>query len=279
MRNLLLLSLIVVTLTSCGQDKVTFKTYFKPDKIYKTTMTTSSETEVDFTGDQERIERIKAKGTKLPIVIIGASESVTLTTTGAMTADKTFPAKMIFEKVTSSQKQNDKLKEDTSMTGLIIEGFYENGTKLKIDTMISDTMDESTKSIIKSTLENVQQQISFPESPMKIGDTFDQKIPLQIPIGGQSPVKVVIVTNYKLKSIKDNKATFDIKQTVTLDISTKQNNVSANGTGTGVSEFDVANSTITKNETDLTMTMSLTENDLVITAKIRSLSKQLVTVE
>ncbi len=279
MRNLLLLSLVIVTFTSCGQDKVTFKTYFKPDKIYKTIMTTSSETEVDFTGNQEKIERIKAKGTILPIVVIGASESVTITTTGALTADKTFPAKMTFEKVTSSQKQNDKLKEDTSMTGLIIEGFYEDGNKLKIDTMISDTMDESTKSIIKSTLENAQQQILFPESPMKIGDTFDQEIPLQIPIGGQIPVKVVIVTNYKLTSIKDNKATFDIKQTVTLDISTEQNNVSASGTGTGVSEFDIANSTITKNETDLTMTMSLTENDLVITAKIKSKSKQLVTVD
>ena len=279
MRNILLLSLIIATLTSCRQDKLTFKIYFKPDKIYKTTMTTSSETEVDFTGNRERIEKIKANGTKLPIVVIGASESVTITTTGPMTAENIFPAKMVFEKVTSSQKQNDKLKEHTSMTGLIIEGFYENGTKLRIDTMISDTMDESTKSIIKSTLENVQQQISFPESPMKIGDTFDQKLPLQIPIGGQSPVKIVLVTNYKLTSIKGNKATFDIKQTVTLDISTEQNNVTANGTGTGVSDFDISNSTITRNETDLTMTMSMTENDLVTTAKIKSKSKQLVTVD
>lgn len=242
-------------------------------------MTTSSETEVDFSGDQTRIQKIKDNGTKLPIIVIGASKSVTTTTTGAMTLDKTFPARMVFEKVKSSQIQNDKTKEDTSMTGLIIEGSYEDGTKLKIDTMISDTMDEATKSVIKSTLENVQQQISFPERPMKTGDTFDQRIPLQIPIGGQSPVKVVIVTNYKLTSIKNNKATFDIKQDVTLDISTEQNNVSATGTGTGVSEFDIANSTITRYESDLAMTMSLTENNLLITAKIKQKSKQLVTVD
>lgn len=279
MRRLVLLSLISVTLTSCGQDKVTFKTYFKPDKAYRTTMTSSSETEVDFSGDQARIEKIKANGTKLPIVVIGSSKSVTTTTTGPMTVDKVFPARMIFEKVTSSQTQNDKTKEDTSMTGLIIEGFYENGTKLRIDTMISDTMNEATKSVIKSTLENVQQQISFPENPMKVGDTFDQKLPMQIPIGGQSPVKLVIVTNYKLTSIKNNIATFAIKQIVTLDISTEQNNVSATGTGTGISEFDIANSTITRNETDLAMTMSLTENDLVTTAKIKSKSKQIVTVD
>lgn len=279
MRKLLLLSLVTVVLVSCGQDKVTFKRYFKPDKVYKTTMTTSSETEVDFSGDQTRIQKIKDKGTKLPIIVIGASESVTTTTTGAMTTDKTFPARMVFEKVKTSQIQNDKTKEDTSMTGLIIEGFYEDGTKLKIDTMISDTMDEATKSVIKSTLENVQQQISFPDQPLKTGDTFEQKIPLQIPIGGQNPVKVVIVTNYKLTSIKNKKATFDIRQTVTLDISTEQNNVSATGTGTGVSEFDIANSTITRYESDLAMTMSLTEDNLVITAKIKQKSKQLVTVD
>jgi hypothetical protein len=279
MRKLLLLSLVAVALLSCGQNKVTFKRYFKPDKVYRTTMTTSSETEVDFSGDQTRIQRIKDNGTKLPIIVIGTSESVTTTTTGAMTADKTFPARMVFEKVKTSQIQNDKTKDDNSMTGLIIEGFYEDGTKLKIDTMISDTMDEATKSVIKSTLENVQQQISFPERPMKIGDTFVQKIPLQIPIGGQSPVKVVIVTNYKLTSIKNKNATFDIKQAVTLDISTEQNNVSATGTGTGVSEFDIVNSTITRYESDLAMRMSLTENNLVIAAKIKQKSKQLVTVD
>jgi hypothetical protein len=165
------------------------------------------------------------------------------------------------------------------MTGLIIEGFYENGNRLRIDTMISTTIAEGTKSIIKSTLENAQQQISFPKDSMKIGDNFEQKVPLQIPIGGQSPVKVVIITNYKLIAIKNNKATFDIVQTVTLDIATEQNNVSATGTGTGVSEFDILNNTITRNETDLAMTMSLTENDLIITAKIKSVSKQLVTVD
>ena len=280
MARLLLTLLTIATLTSCGQDKVTFKTYFKPNKVYKTIMTTSSETEVDFTGNQEKIERIKANGTKLPMIVLGTSESTTTTTTGSLTTGKTFPARVIFEKATTSQKLNDKeSKVDNSMSGLIIEGFYENGNRLKIDKMISDTMDEETKRIIKSTLEQVQEKIKFPEDPMKLGDTFKQELPMQIPIAGLDPIKLVIVTNYKLTEIKTDKAIFDFSQNVVLDISSKQTNVSATGEGKGFSEFDIINNTTTKYESDLTMTMTTTANDLIISAKINSKSRQVVTIE
>ncbi|MFO0507261.1 MAG: hypothetical protein ACK5YS_00135 [bacterium] len=280
MRNLLLLNLIITALTSCGQDKVTFKSYFKPNKIYKTAMTTSSETEVDFTGNQEKIEKIKANGVKLPMIVSGSNEMTITTTTGAYKDDKSFPARMVYGKVTANQIVNGKeSNEEKSASGLIIEGFYNSDNKFKIDTLISDKMDESTKKIIKSTLESVQQQIKFPANPMQVGDTFEQKLPMQIPIAGLNPVKVVINTIYKLNEIRNGKATFEIVQTVTLDMSNDQVNVSASGEGTGVSEFDIANNTTTRYESDLTMTMKMAADDLIISAKINSKSKQLVTVD
>jgi hypothetical protein len=280
MRTILALTLLGFVLSSCGQDKVTFKRFFKPNKVYRATMTTSSETEVNFTGNQERIDKIKTNGTKLPIIISGSSESTTTTTTGTLTTEQTFPARMVFEKAVTTQKQNDKeSKEDNSMSGLIIEGFYENGNRLKIDTMISATMDDDTKAMIKSTLEKVQEKITFPESPMKVGDTFKQEMPMQIPMAGLNPIQLIIITNYELTEIKNNKATFDFTQNVTLDISSKQSNVSATGEGKGISEFDITNNATTKYESDLTMIMTTTANDLVISAKINSKSKQVVTIE
>jgi hypothetical protein len=59
----------------------------------------------------------------------------------------------------------------------------------------------------------------------------------------------------------------------------EQTNVTASGEGSGISEFDIANNTTTRYESDLTMTMKLTADDLVISAKINSKSKQLVTVD
>jgi hypothetical protein len=243
-------------------------------------MTTSSETEVDFTGNEEKIKKIKANGIKLPMIVAGSSEMTTTMTTGAIKADHSFPAKMTYGKVIATQIVNGKeTKEEKSMSGLIIEGFYTQENKLRIDTMISDRMDENTKRIIKSTLENVQQQIKFPEKPMQVGDSFDQKLPMQIPVAGLNQVNVVITTNYQLKDISNGKAKFDLVQTVTLDIENEQTNVSATGEGTGISEFDIVNNTTTRYESDLTMTMKMTADDLVISAKINSKSKQIVTVD
>ncbi|HQQ97092.1 MAG TPA: hypothetical protein PLX35_07500 [Cyclobacteriaceae bacterium] len=282
MRNLLLLSLIIAALTSRGQDKVTFRTYFKPNKVYKTTMVTSSETEVDFTGNQEKIEKIKARGVKLPMIVSGSNEMTTTTTTGAYRDDKSFPARMVYGKVTASQVVNGReSNEEKPASGLIVEGFYNSDNKFRIDTLISDRMDESTKKVIKSTVENVQQLIRFPENPMQVGDTFEQNLPMQIPIAGLNPVKVLINTSYKLKEIQHGKATFDIIQTVTLDMSNGQANISASGEGTGISEFDMVNNAITRYESDLTMTMKMTVDDLIVSAKInsKSKSKQMVTTE
>ena len=280
MRNILLLSLIIVTLKSNGQDKVTFKTYYKPNKVYKTTTITSSESEVDFSGNQEIIDKIEANGTKLPMIVTGSNEMTITMTTGPLLADHSFSAKMAYGKVMASNVLNGKeTNEEKAMSGLIIEGYYTQENKLRIDTMISNRMDENTKRILKSTLESVQQQIRFPDTPMQVGDNFDQKLPLQIPVAGLNPVKVVITLNYKLKEISNGKAKFDIVQAVTLDMNNEQANVTALGEGTGISEFDIANNTITRYESDLTMTMRMTVNDLVIIAKIISKSKQLVTVE
>jgi hypothetical protein len=278
MRNPLLLVFVLAYLSSHGQDKVVFKSFFKPNKVYTTTMSTTSETEVDIAGDEAMMERIKASGTKLPIVVIGLNESVITSTTGSLTSKKTMPVKIVFEKALRTQKQGEKSVEDTSMTGLAVEGHYEDGIKLTVDSVISDKFDNAGRAVLKSTLESIMQQVSFPEAPMKIGDNFEQKMPIQIPIGGQKPISMVIITDYKLIAIKNNIATFDIKQTVTLDMSIEQFKVSASGSGAGVSEFDIANSTISKTDTNLAMTMSMNEGGMEMTAKVKSLSKQSVTV-
>jgi hypothetical protein len=243
-------------------------------------MMTSSESEVHFKGNEEKIEKIKTSGIKLPMTVAGSSEISTTMTTGAMTADHRFPAKMTYGKVIASQIVNGiETKEEKPTSGLIVKGFYTEENKLRIDTMISDRMDDNTKRFIKSTLENVQQQIKFPEKPMQVGDDFHQNLPMQIPVAGLKSAKVVITTNYKLKDISNGKAKFDILQTVTLDTENEDANIFASGEGIGISEFDIASNTTTRYETDLTMTMKMTADDLIISAKINSKSKAIVTVD
>lgn len=99
MRNLAILLFIITSLTCSAQDGVTFKAYFKPNKIYKTTITAFLKSEVDFSGNQEIIDKLKASGTSIPMIMSVSSELITATTTGEYLADMSFPAKIVYEKM------------------------------------------------------------------------------------------------------------------------------------------------------------------------------------
>ena len=280
MKNLAILSFIITSLTCSAQDGVTFKAHFKPNKIYKTTIITFLKSEVDFSGNQEIIEKMKASGTNIPMIMSVSSEMITTTTTGEYADDMSFPAKIVYGKVTATQKLNDKeTTGEQPFSGLIVMGFYNKENKLEIDTMISDTMDAKAMKIFKTTLDALPQQIKFPETSLRIGESFDQKFPMQIPVPGFSPGKEVLVTNYKLVEIKGNNAIFDILQHVTLDVVDDKAGVSTTGEGFGVLEFDMISNTITRHEAELTMTMKTMVNGLILNSKTYSKSKQLATVE
>ena len=102
MRKVLPLLFVLSFVQSFGQDAVTFKVQFLPAKTYKMDMAIRVESVLNFSGNQETIDKIKANGTTLPITILNLSECSTTTTTGAATAEGRFPAKIAFDKATST---------------------------------------------------------------------------------------------------------------------------------------------------------------------------------
>lgn len=280
MRNLAILSFIISSLTCSAQEGVTFKAYFKPNKIYKTTITAFLKSEVDFSGNQEIIDKMKASGTSIPMIMSVSSELITATTTGEYSADMSLPAKIVYEKMTAAQKLNDKeTTGDQPTSGLIIMGFYTTENKLVIDTMISKTMDNTAMKIFRSTIDIVPQQIKFPETPLKIGESFEQKLPMKIPVAGLRSAGVVTITNYKLVEIKGAKAIFDVLSNITMDVADNKAGISATGEGFGVLEFDIINNMVTRDESELTMIMKMNVNGLLLSSKTISKSKQLMTMQ
>lgn len=280
MKYIFVLSLIIAALPSYGQNSVIFKSRFQPHKVYKATMTTSTAADMNFSGNEEEIKKIKDKGITLPLIASSLTEITATTTTGALTASKSVPVKITFGKVSMSQTKNGiEKKEEKPISGLIIEGYYTQDNKLQIASMLSNKMDESTKRFFKSITENLQQQVKYPEKPMQVGDSFDQKIPMQIPLSGINPINLVINTRYTLKEIRDNKARFNTVHTVSMNMKTKQINIFASGKGKGISEYDIANTITTHLETDISMTMKIKDGDLIITANINSKSMQTIRVE
>ena len=160
-----------------------------------------------------------------------------------------------------------------------MKGFYNSENKFKVDTLISNKIDANLKNTLKMSIENAQDKISFPDKPMKIGDDFDQKMPMNIPIAGLNPIKVIINTNYKLTKIKNNIAYFDLKRTIKLEVENKQFEVEASGGGKGISEFDIENMYLTKEESDLEILLTINVKDMIVKTDIKSTTSQNVKIE
>lgn len=281
MKSLLLLVFTSILFNACGQaNEVIFDTKFQPNLEYRTEMTTTSKSTVNFTGPEEQINNIKASGIELPIITEGSTSMTSTIKTYELKEDSTFSAKMTYDKVKSIQVQNGEKTEKVSpIAGMEIEGFYNSLNKFKIDTIISDKVDDATRQTLTYTLENIQNQINFPDYPLKVGDSFEQEIPMNIPVAGISNVGIVIKTTYELASITGDIATFDFKQDIQLNMDIEQSNVSATGGGTGVSHYDIAKRFITKYESDLTIEMEMQVQDLKVNSEVNSISSQNVSIK
>ena len=268
-------------MTSCAQkQEIKFDSKIKPNLVYNMNFLTESKTVIDFEGPKEKLEKIKASGIVLPIVSKSKSKFITKTTTGSLNENNTFKAKIEYGDIESTEKSNGEEKKSKSpVSGLIILGQYNENNSFQVDTMISQTLDENLKNTLKKSLEGIQSQIKFPENPMKVGDDFEQKIPMTIPIAGLPPVQVIITTNYKLIVIKEGKAIFAINQTVALAMESEQFDIKAYGGGAGKAEFDINQTYLTKNETNLDLNLVVNVNDLVVKVKIKTKSKQVVIIE
>jgi hypothetical protein len=280
-KKLTFVLLILISITSCAQESVTFKTEFKPNKIYKTQLKTTSHTEIEFIADKEIIDRIKSQGIELPMITESEMNMSTDIITEKLDENGEFPATMEYGKMISTTTISGKTTtEEKPYSGMKILGKYNIENKFKVDTIIGDKVSQQMRNILKTTLESVQQAIKFPEKPMKAGDTFDSEIPMTIPMEGMNPISVKINMEYLLTKIKGNKAFFDIKQTVGLDISQEQLNIIASGTGTGTSEFDIKEKYLTKYKSELPMDMTIKVNEkMTMKMKMITTSEQNVVIE
>jgi hypothetical protein len=280
MRQFLTILIVLGGFISCAQkQEIKLESKMLPNHVYKMTLSTESESEIDFEGTKEQLDNIKANGIKLPIKTENESEFITTTTTYALNKDQSFEAIMEYGDIESIDKTNGiENKTLSPISGLKIKGVYGSDNKFRIDTMISETVDENLKMSLKASIEGLQSQIKFPDTPMKIGESFDQEMPMSIPIAGLSPVNLVINTNYKLIKILDNTAYFDISQTVNLGVNSEQFKVEASGEGKGKSELDIEKMYLTKNTTNLEMRLSVYISSLLVKAKIKSISGQNVEI-
>jgi len=269
---------ILITINAFGQKEVLFKGVFLPERTYVMKTSTTGAMDVDFKGDDQIVSQLKAGGMTLPIKVTTNQKMNITTKTGAKTNNE-IPLVIVYDEMTTTQvvagKENTK---PNPFENLKVDARIKADGKLVVDSIHGNAPPELKQTMIL-TMESLQNQVKFPTKPMKPGDQFDQEVPLSIPLAGNQPIRLLVKTKYKLKSIKDGKANFDLDQELVLDFNIEQTNATASGKGTGQMTYDIKDSYMIAYSSDLDMSFGMTKDKLVIEAKGKTKTEQVITIE
>lgn len=258
-RTVALLCLLSCALTAAAQKKMSFTGImtYQPEKKYVSSMKTNSQVEINFDADEAFLEQIQASGMSLPMAVEAIQQITTSVTTGKRASNGDIPFTLTYDEFKNIQKMNgQEMSQPNPFEDTRIEGRTNAAGKFEIDSIYGN-LQPAIKEGIESMMKSIQQEITFPEKPLKIGESFMQEVPLEVPTAGAGPIKVLIKTNYTLKEIKNGSAFFDLAQDVTLDMSIEQNNATANGTGVGKMVFDMKEAYATSFNSNLTIQMEV----------------------
>jgi hypothetical protein len=246
MKKLCLLTLMCLSLTQLkAQKATTFKIKYLPNRNYQTSVNVDMKINANLTGDQQLMDKLSSLGITSPALANLLLGLTGVTKTGSAGADKTFPLTMDYKINNISVSANGKdlpIPPKATEQDLKMVGHISSDWKLVIDSAEGKKVDDTTEKKMQQMMDLFQKQIQFPDKPLKPGDTFTQGSPMSIPISQGKNVQIDAAITYKLISISDGKAYFDIVPDFSLNFSMKDVSVNMSGTGTGKMVYSMKDS-------------------------------------
>lgn len=259
MKKYLILFLISITSYSYSQETFSFVSKVHPEKKYSLQMDVSSITETTINGKTTKSESI--------------SRVTRVTNTEKADKNGQFPAIMNFGGVIVTGAGKEVL---SPLSKTIIKGLLSEDNKFDIDTIINPNLDQQTKNALKSAFKNLKPDIDFPQKPLKINDSFEYKIPMNIPINGEQ-IKAVITKTFTLKSVLNNIAEFTVSEIISLNMESK--NVIASGNGNGVVEFNISENQIIKDKSHFIIDITIKKENINVRGLVTSDTEKLLRIQ
>lgn len=280
MKQLIILLLITIAFSSQAQKTVKFAVILKPEKTYRTVVTTDMSSELNFEGNQEMVDQMKANGITLPVIMTGRTEYGAVTTTSAKLKDGRLPVKIHYATVAGTTIVNGKemQTQPNPLEDLTLLGHYDTKNLLKIDSIAGSSFNAQMEQMIISMVEKFQALVVFPEKPLKVGDTFEQKVPMDLPMAGVT-IKININILYTLKSIDNGFARFDVEQTLSLATNMPDAKMDLSGGGKGTVDFDVNNTIMSAFTTDMDLKLKMVVKEMTVDSSVKTSTKQVMTIE
>ena len=268
MKNSFLLLFVISIQLSVAQTKneLQFKIQYNPETKYDQTLDQTSHLEMKYAGEADFMQTLKDKGVQNPTIVDNHSVIESVMKTGKLTNKTYFPLTIEFLKTTNSDNKTQ------IPDGTIIYGKGTINNLPTLDSITSKGLSEEYKKTIMQTMQSFFTQLNIPERKVKVGEVFDLDTPLSIPVAGMQ-MDMTITTTYKLLSIKNNVADFDISQVYTMKTNTTKFPMNATGTGKGKLLYDVVNNFNLNYQIDMEMSanMKIEKIELDIISKMKML--------
>ncbi|WP_259071252.1 hypothetical protein HDF24_04305 [Mucilaginibacter sp. X4EP1] len=241
MKKITALLLLFIAVKASAQQTVLFKMKYMPQRTYGILMNMKAEIHADLSGNQEIIDKLKEKGITMPLVADIGFNTTGTTKTGVLGADNSFPLTMSFQigqpNITLNGKSTP-IPIPQKPAEIVYAHVSADGI-LKGDSISGKKADSSGKAALQ-LMNTVQKNIKFPDHPIKVGESFTQDVPFNMPNMGNSSVDSKAV--YTLVSITDGKAYFDISQTINMKMNIQQAQVTIAGSGSGKMVYSIKDS-------------------------------------
>jgi len=265
-----------------AQDAVLFKMQQMPNHKYTSEIGMGMDIHVNMTGNQAILDKLKAKGVTMPVAVkLNISGNMNMST-GKAAADNSFPVMVALGLQDLSIDFNGQKIEPLKGKDIDVKVFGHNeadGTMVADSSFVNGKKDTARSS--SNMLSAFKKQVKFPDHPLKVGDSFTHEAPINLPSTtklGINATKTLVKTTYKLISIADGKAYFDVAQDLDIEMTIKGLNASITGGGTGKLVYSIKDSYPLSLDNTVNMKLKVTAGTMIVdgTADITINSKNTI---
>ena len=258
------ITLLLLTLTICScqsQQEIDFKVGYLPNFNYSLTQKQISESNILYIASDEIIENLKNNGYSNPTITKDTTVLRSVSKTGELNGNQ-FPLNI--EVLESSNKSLGK--------GMRMHGNYVNES-IKIDSISNSSMSDKSKMELLTSMETMMNQIKYPNRKIKVGESFEQKNPMSMPISDVT-IEMEINSIYTLKKVENGVGYFDLDQVYTIKSATKDYKMELDGIGKGQIDFDIKKQFFTKFYLEMEMNLKTELEAFSIELQTKSITDQ-----
>lgn len=243
--NRILLLLLAVLVISCAapapkDNRLLFSVKIMPERKYTFTTQNSYETEVSYVGKEKAMNKLRSMGIKNPNIMSRKSASIMELKTDK-SLDNHIPVKLEIVKSTGSDGQPD------ISQGISVNGESTGGNMPELSSIASGKPSAVDEKVFLKGIQNSFSRLELPEKRMNVGEEFIVESTLTIPME-KSHIEIAVSTVYKLVSVANGLANFDITQNYEMNQLRMDNSFTGTGGGSGKLVYSAEKNMVTSFE-------------------------------